>query len=90
MLTPETLDALDNALTAVIHEAGHDPKYADLVHALTAAQAALPEDNDADDAVGGGELDKSHPDDVHPDAPPAHGPAAFQAAKAKMIAARRG
>jgi hypothetical protein len=74
MLTPETLDALDQALTAVIHEAGGDPQYEGLVHALTAAKDALP-DSGADQAE---------------DAAPEHGAAAFQDAKSKMIAARKG
>jgi hypothetical protein len=74
MLTPETLHALDQALTAVIHEAGHDPEYEGLVHALTAAKDAMP-DSPADQAE---------------DAAPEHGAAAFQDAKSKMIAARKG
>lgn len=75
MLTPEVLHALDQAITAVIHEAGSDPQYEGLVHALTAAQDALP-DSKADQA-----------EDAETDE---HGPAAFQNAKAKMIAARKG
>lgn len=43
MLTPETLKALDDALSAVVAQAGEDPEYAELVDALTAAQNALPE-----------------------------------------------
>jgi hypothetical protein len=43
MLTPETLKALDQALSAVVQEAGDDPKYEGLVHALSAAQDAMPD-----------------------------------------------
>lgn len=39
-LSPDTLNALETALGAVIDEAGDDPKYADLVSALTDAQQA--------------------------------------------------
>lgn len=74
MLTPEVLHALDQAITAVIHEAGQDPEYEGLVHALTAAKDALPSPDGA----------------PAPDAAPDHGPAAFQDAKSKMIAARKG
>jgi hypothetical protein len=73
MLTPEVLHALDQAITAVIHEAGADPEYQGLVHALSAAQDAMP-DSKADEAE-----DAEH-----------DGPAAFQDAKSKMIAARKG
>jgi hypothetical protein len=73
MLTPEVLHALDQAITAVIHEAGTDPEYEGLVHALTAAQDAMP-DSKADQAEDA----------------PEHGAAAFQDAKSKMIAARKG
>lgn len=73
MLTPEVLHALDQAITAVIHEAGEDPEYQDLVHALSATQDAMPASDDA------------------PAEEPEHdGPAAFQDAKSKMIAARKG
>lgn len=77
MLTPEVLHALDQAITAVIHEAGADPEYQGLVHALSAAQDAMP-DSKADEAE-----DAAEP-------APEHGPAAFQDAKSKMIAARKG
>lgn len=40
-LSPETLDALEQALTAVIDEAGDDPQFADLAAALQDAQHAL-------------------------------------------------
>lgn len=43
MLTPETLNALDQALAAVVKEAGDDPQYAELVDHLTAAQGAMPD-----------------------------------------------
>ena len=39
-LSPDTLNALETALGAVIDEAGDDPRYADLVSALTDAQQA--------------------------------------------------
>lgn len=40
-LSPETIDALEQALTAVIEEAGDDPEHAGLVEALSAAQEQL-------------------------------------------------
>jgi hypothetical protein len=39
-LSPDTLDALESALGAVIDEAGDDPQYAELVSALADAQQA--------------------------------------------------
>lgn len=48
MLTPETLDALKQALSAVIDQAGDDPKYSGLVDALTQAQRALPHEGGHD------------------------------------------
>lgn len=42
-LTPETTDALKQALDAVVAEAGNDPKYTSLVDGLQAATTALDE-----------------------------------------------
>ena len=52
-LSNETLSALDDALGAVIDEAGDDPKYADLVDSLTAAKEATQGiEEGADDPTG--------------------------------------
>lgn len=51
MLSPETIKALDEALGAVIAEAGDDPQYADLVDSLTAAQHAAAQVEGSGDAA---------------------------------------
>jgi hypothetical protein len=63
MLSPETIKALDDALGAVIEEAGDDPQYADLVDALTAAQHAATAAGDG----GGGGGEHAAPPAAEPD-----------------------
>ncbi|HEU4975281.1 MAG TPA: hypothetical protein VFT50_09345 [Baekduia sp.] len=48
MLSPETMQALEEALSAVVEEAGDSPEYADLVASLTSAQDALQQLEGAD------------------------------------------
>lgn len=97
MLTPETLDALNTAVQAVIKEAGHDPRYADLVHALTAVHEAIPahaadhaepEGSPAEEAAES-PAEEAAEQDAGTERDP-HDPHGFMAARAKMTAARKG
>lgn len=76
-LSPETLSALDEALTAVIDEAGDDPQYAKLVDDLTAARGEI---DNADD--GDGPDSESDPKDAAQDDE-------FKAAEAEHVTRRK-
>lgn len=65
-LTPETIDALKQALDAVVSEAGDDPKYAELADHLNAATTSL-------DAIG--DEKDADPSDPPADAEPKDEPA---------------
>lgn len=88
MLSPETEQALSQALDAVIQEAGDDPQYASLVQHLTEAQDSL---SSAPDEPG---ADTTPTDAAPADAPAEHTPTVqdphgFGAAKDAFIAQRK-
>ena len=50
MLSPETTEALEKALSAVLDEIEDDPEYEALAEHLRAAKDAMPEGGEADEA----------------------------------------
>lgn len=88
MLSPETEQALAQALDAVIQEAGDDPQYASLVQHLTEAQDSLgsAEAAPTDDAAPADAPAADSPAEHTPTAQDPHG---FGAAKDAFIAQRK-
>jgi hypothetical protein len=79
-LTPQTADALGQALDAVIAECGDDPQYHDLIQHLGEAQQSL------QGAEGDHAPAAEAPDEPDPSGSDPHG---FQAAKEQFMARRK-